>query len=150
MAELEKLRGQRAWTDFSESAEALIVNDKIKCSDGGWLEIKSDGRCDVRAKFGFTMIGTFSPFSIDQVYGFLDMNYELDADITVSGHSGLDTPYTPKKKPTSAHPGMTFNHPGLVKFSPNFDIFVGIDANDASFSGYVVFLVLILPFIQAD
>lgn len=31
---------------------------------------------------------------------------------------------------------MSFNHPGLVKFSPNFDIFVGLEADDASFSGY--------------
>lgn len=30
------------------------------------------------------MIGKFSPFSIDQVYGFLDINYDLDTNITVS------------------------------------------------------------------
>lgn len=121
----------------SSNYDVGTSNDRIKGKDGGWLGIKSDGKCNILAKFGFTMIGISSPFIIDQVYGFLDMNYGSDTNITVSGNSGLDILLERKKKPTSAHPGLSFNYPGLVEFSPNFHIFVGLEADDASFSGYV-------------
>ncbi|KAH6871039.1 hypothetical protein B0T10DRAFT_417778 [Thelonectria olida] len=131
----EELRSRKYYTDFSESAESTIIHSKLDCGHGGWLTIESAGEVSVQAKFGYTLIGTLSPFSITQSYGFNDLKYELDVDVTVSGKSGLDTEYISRPERNTPQTGTFFTHPGLLSFSPSFDIEIGLQADNASFSG---------------
>ncbi|KAJ4003710.1 hypothetical protein NW766_012161 [Fusarium irregulare] len=127
----EKLRDTNYFTDFSSAAKSVIVNDEVKCDDGGFLKIEAKTESKVQAKFGFTMIGTLSPFKFDSVYGFLDHLYDIDVQLSAKGFSGLDTEEQPKAGQSTEKQDMAFIHPGLVNLAPNFDIYFGLNAQDA-------------------
>ncbi|KAF2723824.1 glycoside hydrolase family 18 protein [Polychaeton citri CBS 116435] len=124
------------YSDFSFPATEVIVNEKLgNCGEDAYLEVNSDGNCKAQAKFGFTMVGTLQPYSIDEAYGFVDFMYDLDATVEVSGHIGVDTAYEVKGAHISPKTVASFSHPGIVSFRPSFDIDIGIRANNISFSG---------------
>ena len=131
IVEFEKLRDTNYFTDFSSAAKSVIVNDEVKCDDGGFLKIEAKTESKVLAKFGFTMIGTLSPFKFDSVYGFLDHLYDIDVQLSAKGFSGLDTEEQPKPGQSTEKQDMAFIHPGLVNLAPNFDIYFGLNAQDA-------------------
>jgi hypothetical protein len=123
------------YTDLSQSVSQDIINSEVsKCKDE-YLELTSSGKCTARAKFGFTMIGTLQPFSLDQTHGFIDLSYDLDAYVKITGDVGVDTEY--KRRPAHSMPttSLGFSHPGIVSFQPTFNIDMAISADNASFSG---------------
>ncbi|KAG9759588.1 glycoside hydrolase family 18 protein, partial [Aureobasidium melanogenum] len=128
--------GVNYYTDFSQPAQEVIFNEKIEgCSEDSYLEVNSAGQCNVEAQFGFSMVGTLQPISIDQAYGFVDLKYDLDATVEVSGHIGIDTEYKTKPAHVVPNRAVEFTHPGIVSFKPSFDLNIGIAAQKASFSG---------------
>ncbi|KAH7173118.1 glycosyl hydrolases family 18-domain-containing protein [Fusarium flagelliforme] len=130
----EKLRDTRFWTDFSSPATTVLINDKVKCDDGGFLQIEAKTNSEVYAKFGFTMIGTLYPFNFDSVYGFLDTWYDIDVEVSVTGLSGLDINQQPKTGKDTEKQDMAYMQPGLVNLVPNFNIYFGLEADDAEFT----------------
>lgn len=123
------------YTDFSEPTSETIINEQLaKCGDE-YLELTSSGNCEVRAKFGFSMVGTLQPFSIDQAYGFIDLWYDLDAYVNITGDVGVDTEYKHRAAHVVPSSRNSFSHPGIISFDPTFDIDIGISAKNASFSG---------------
>ncbi|RMJ21663.1 Glyco_18 protein [Aspergillus sp. HF37] len=122
-------------TDFSEPAAEHIVNEELDCGDEAYLKIESDGECQTKAKFGFTMIGSLQPLSFEQAYGFIDLKFDLDTTVKVTGNSGMDTEYKTNPAHIVPNSDVIFSHPGIVNFKPSFDIQIGIKAKEASFSG---------------
>ena len=134
ITEFENLQDTNYFTDFSSAARSVIINDEVKSDDGGFLEIEAKTKSKVQAKFGFTMIGTLSPFKFDSVYGFLDHLSDIDVQVSARGFSGLDTEEQPKTGQNTEKQDMAFIHPGLVNLVPNFDIYFGLSAEDAEFT----------------
>ncbi|KAM0283185.1 hypothetical protein ACHAO9_009835 [Fusarium lateritium] len=130
----ESLRDTRFWTDFSSPATTVLLNDEVKCDDGGFLQIEAKTKSKVYAKFGFTMIGTLYPFNFDSVYGFLDTWYDIDVEVSVTGFSGLDINQQPKAGEDTETQDMAYMQPGLVNLVPNFNIYFGLEADDAEFT----------------
>jgi hypothetical protein len=131
----DRVHESEFYTDFSQSAEEDIINSRLSRCDNEYLELTSSGTCTTHAKFGFTMIGTLQPFSLDQTYGFIDLSYDLDAYVKITGDVGVDTGF--KRRPARKTPTTTqgFSHPGIVSFTPAFNIDIGLSADNASFSG---------------
>lgn len=124
------------FTDFTELVNLKIVNEKLTRCNDEYLQLSSIGSCNVKAKWGFSMVGTLQPFSLDQSYGFIDLNYDLDTIVTLTGDVGMDTEYKHSRAfivPRTLH---GFSHPGLISFKPTFDLDIGISAKNASFAGY--------------
>jgi hypothetical protein len=106
----------------------------------------TNGDCSVEAKFGFTMIGTLQPFNIEQAYGFVDLKYDLDVTVDVQGSIGIDLEYRSRSAHISPVSRIEFTEPGIVSFKPSFDLGIGLEGKNASFSGYVVLRLLIGEF----
>ncbi|RGP58528.1 alcohol dehydrogenase [Fusarium sporotrichioides] len=117
----ESLRDLRFWTDFSSPAITVLINDEVKCDDGGFLQIEAKTKSKVYAKFGFTMISTLYPFNFDSVYGFLDTWYDIDVE-------------QPKTGEDTEKQDMASMQPGLVNLVPNFNIYFGLEADDGEFT----------------
>jgi hypothetical protein len=123
------------YTDFSEPASEHIINEKLTQCNNEYLELTSSGQCDVKAKFGFSMVETLQPFSIDQAYGFIDSSYDLNATVKVTGDVGIDTEYKHKFAHVVPSTSYGFSHPSIISFKPTFDLDIGISAKNASFAG---------------
>lgn len=132
---LDRVHEGEFYTDFSQSAREDIINSQLSRCDNEYLELTSSGTCIAHAKFGFTMIGTLQPFSLDQTYGFIDLWYDLDAYVKITGDVGVDTEF--KRRPAHKTPTTTqgFSHPGIVSFTLAFNIDIALSADNASFSG---------------
>jgi hypothetical protein len=136
---LNDVDATRFWTDFGTNAKENIINEEIKgCEKGSYLTMTTDGGCSVEAKFGFTMIGTLQPFNIEEAYDFVGLKYDLDVTVDVSGFTGIDTEYRSRSAHISPESKIEFTEPGIVSFKPSFDLGIGPEGKNASFSGYVV------------
>lgn len=124
-----------SYTDLSQSVSQDIIKSQVsKCKDE-FFKLTSSGKCTARAKFGFTMIGILQPFSLDQTHCFIDLSYDLDAYVKITGDVGVDTEY--KRRPAYSMPttSLGFSHPGIVSFQPALNIDMAISADNASFLG---------------
>ncbi|KAF5671745.1 hypothetical protein FHETE_3958 [Fusarium heterosporum] len=133
-------------TRYKDSKDAVIVSkslDKslsahLECKVGtsGYLDIRATTEYDVKSKIGVTMIGKLRPFNIEQAYGFVDVQYEIDSSVKVKGNLGIDTEYTVHDSKVDYNQmGLRFSHPGIVSITPSFDVRVGLEGKDAHFSG---------------
>ncbi|KAF4988149.1 hypothetical protein FGRMN_9938 [Fusarium graminum] len=131
---------------YKDSKDAVIVSkslDKslsahLKCKVGasGYLDIRAATEYDVKSNIGATMIGKLRPFSIEQAYGFVDVQYEIDSTVKIKGNLGIDAEYTVHDfKVDYNQMGLRFSHPGIVSTTPSFDVRVGLEGKDAHFSG---------------
>lgn len=136
LLEFDRVSAQDSYTTFDEPALEHVIDgvlDDCKGHNKSWLQLVTDGSAETKAKFGFSLIGTLQPFKVEQAYGFMEWSYDFEADIHVSGTTGLSTDY--KVKPAHLQPQQEhlFVHPGIVSFRPSFDINIGIEASNASF-----------------
>ena len=80
------------------------------------------------------MISTLYPSNFDSVYGFLDTWYDIDVEVSVTGLSGLDINQQPKTGKDTEKQDMAYMQPGLVNLVLNFNIYFGLEADDAEFT----------------
>lgn len=135
--EFDDLDAAGYYTNLSEPASEVIIDDKLKCDEDSYLRVQSGGTCLTKAKFGFTFIGTLQSFSLEQAYGFVDFMFDLDATVQVTGSATVDTEYKTRSAHIIPNSDIVFSHPGIVSFKPTFDVEIGIEAQDVSFSGLV-------------
>lgn len=142
------------FVNLTEPATEVIIDEELKkCNSEEYLQIKSEGTCTAHAKFGFTIIGTLQPFTIDDAFGLVDFKYDLAAEVSVKGNAGVDTEYRTTPAHIVPNSEASFSHPGLVSFKPSFDLQIGIKANEASFTGSVnntTALSLLLEFMKIE
>lgn len=142
----ESLRKNRYYTQLKSTKKSVILSEtldktlrnNLQCKEdaSGYLDIRATSSFDVKTKFGITMIGKLTPFKIDQAYGFVDLQYEIDSTVEVMGNMGIDTTYVAHDPVIDKNQmKMHFSHPGIVSFAPSFDIRVGLEGKDAQFTG---------------
>jgi hypothetical protein len=136
---LDDVDATRLWTVFDTSAKENIINEETKgCENGSYLMMSTDGKCSVKAKSGFTMIGSLQPFNIEQACGFVDLKYDLDVTLDVIGSMGIDTEYRSRSAHITPKSKVEFTEPGIVSFKPSVDLGISLERKNASFSGYVI------------
>ncbi|PKY09339.1 hypothetical protein P168DRAFT_324321 [Aspergillus campestris IBT 28561] len=123
------------YTDLSEPASEVIIDEQLQCGGDSYLQIESQGTCTLQVRFGFTIIGTLQPLHIDEAYGFVDLKLDLDATVNVTGNAAVHTEYKTRPAHITPNSDIVFSHPGIVSFKPTFDIQIGIKGDNSSFAG---------------
>jgi hypothetical protein len=124
------------FTEFKgDMAESIVGKDKACSGSQQFLEMHTSGSVSARAKWGYSFVGTIQPFNIDEAYGFLDVDFDMDVSLQIKASTGLDIDYTTENLWPIPIRLKEFHHPGIVSFTPEFQVKVGMKADNAAISG---------------
>ncbi|KAL6362867.1 hypothetical protein LRP88_04181 [Fusarium phalaenopsidis] len=111
-----QLKSTKKSVTLSETLDKTL-RDNLQCKEdaNGYLDMRATSSFDAKTKFGITLIGKLKPSKIEQVYGFVDLQYEVDSTVEVMGNLGIDTTYVAHDSVIDKDQmKMHFSHPGLV------------------------------------
>jgi hypothetical protein len=123
--------GQEGVRNIDKTFSREVYANKESCSGGddAYLDIKADISAQIEAKWGFTLIGKISPWSVSEAYTFFDAVTKVGMDYSVSARGKIssdDTTEFPLQR--TALSMYEFRHPGIGHFRPWFNADVGVTA----------------------
>lgn len=121
------------YAPFIQEFHDVIVNTAIECgSEEAMMYMLLSGVVQGHARWGVSMVGTITPFRLEQSFAFFDTTIDTSVSLSVSVLGALYLAYTQKdlfKQPLQVDP---FRVPGIIMMVPSLQVGVGIKSSDIS------------------
>jgi len=127
-----------ARTPFLANLKHGIVGETMTCSgaEDNFAELGVSGNVVAKSQWGFSVVGTISPFVLEQAYGFFDNDITIDATVNVQTYGHLKADGASGSLFSEALKFKSFIQPGIVSFQPSLQVGVSLRADiqmDADF-----------------
>lgn len=120
-----------ARTPFVADLRHGIVGETKTCSgaEDNFAEIGVSGTVTAKSQWGFSIVGTISPFKIEQAYGFFDNDITMEATVNIQTYGHLKVNGEKGSLFKNALKFKNFVQPGLLSFQPSLQVGVSLRAD---------------------
>jgi hypothetical protein len=135
---IEGIRGQQYDSKMQPTLSMENFNVLIYGNDGrnkgcngldGFLKLTLAGSMHNVMRFGYTLVGTIQPFSLEEAYGYFDSDLYMSGQLSFDGKGVLDiNDGAGVARNLFANPITNYqaSHPGIISFSPELNAEVSL------------------------
>jgi hypothetical protein len=119
------------YNEFPKEIDQSLYGREQTC-DGSdqFLKLDVEGDTAARVKYGFSMVGTLDPWTIDESYGFLGVGFDVDLSLSCKANTGIDAGRILEELWQVPIRLQRFYQPGVVSIFPQFRVRTSVEATD--------------------